>query len=187
MTSAPTRSTGTPPRRGRKGAALALAGASAAVLLTATLSAGSAHAAPAVPWPLLSGSGLCLDVMDAYTANLTPVQVYPCNGTAAQNWSVIEAGSTVRDFGKCLDIQGGGTANATKVDLYDCNGTGAQVWIPRADGTFYNPQSNKCLDNPSGSAAPVRQQIWDCNGSANQKWQLGLGHLRTDAYYRAVS
>ena len=97
--------------------------------------------------PITGYGGLCVDVRGANTANYTPVQVYTCNGTSAQQWTVVQAGSTLHALGKCLDITGGGTADGTTVDLYDCNNTGAQVFIPQSNGTLYNPQSGKCLDD----------------------------------------
>jgi len=121
---------------------------------------------------LVNANGMCLDNNAQSTANGNKVQIWGCNGTVAQRWTFIEAGTTLRVQGKCLDIAGGGTANGTKVQLYDCNSTGAQVWIPR-DGGYYNPASNRCLDNPGAStAAGTQVQIWDCNGSAAQKWRL---------------
>jgi beta-glucanase (GH16 family) len=117
--------------------------------------------------------GLCLDDRSSSTANFNPVQIYTCNGTAAQQWTVVQAGSTLHVLGKCLDVNGGGTANGTTVDLYDCNNTAAQVFIPQSNGSLYNPQSNKCLDDPASSTTPGTQvQIWDCNGGANQVWHL---------------
>jgi hypothetical protein len=117
--------------------------------------------------------GLCVDVRGASTANFTPVQVYTCNGTPAQQWTVVQAGSTLQALGKCLDINGGGTADGTTVDLYDCNNTAAQVFIPQSNGSLYNPQSNKCLDDTNWSTTPGTQlQIWDCSGNANQQWSL---------------
>jgi len=117
--------------------------------------------------------GLCLDDNAASTANGTPIQIYTCNGTVAQQWTFVQAGTTLHVLGKCMDITGGGTANGTKVQLYDCNNTGAQVWIPQSNGTLYNPQSNKCLDDPAYSTTPGTQvQIWDCAGTANQVWHL---------------
>jgi ricin-type beta-trefoil lectin protein len=117
--------------------------------------------------------GLCLDVRGANSADFTPVQVYTCNGTNAQQWTVVEAGSTLRALGKCLDINGGGTADGTTVDLYTCNNTAAQVFIPQSNGSLYNPQSNKCLDDTGWSTTPGTQvQIWDCTGNANQHWSL---------------
>jgi hypothetical protein len=123
--------------------------------------------------PITGYAGLCVDVRGANSANFTPVQVYTCNGTNAQQWTVVQAGSTLHALGKCMDINAGGTANGTTVDLYDCNNTAAQVFIPQSNGSLYNPQSNKCLDDTSFSTTPGTQlQIWDCTGNANQKWNL---------------
>jgi hypothetical protein len=118
-------------------------------------------------------AGLCLDDRSSNTANFNPIQIYTCNGTGAQQWTVVQAGSTLHVLGKCLDINGGGTANGTTVDLYDCNNTGAQVWIPQSNGSLYNPQSNRCLDDTGWSTTPGTQvEIWDCTGNANQRWVL---------------
>ncbi|WP_433891555.1 ricin-type beta-trefoil lectin domain protein [Streptomyces sp. CA-111067] len=117
--------------------------------------------------------GLCLDDRAASTANFNPVQVYTCNGTAAQQWSVVQAGSTLHVLGKCLDVANGGTGNGTPVDLYDCNNTGSQVWIPQSNGSLYNPQSNRCLDDTGWSTtAGTQVELWDCTGGANQVWHL---------------
>jgi hypothetical protein len=117
--------------------------------------------------------GMCVDVRGANSANFTPVQIYTCNGSSAQQWTVVQAGSTLHALGKCLDINGGGTADGTTVDLYDCNNTAAQVFIPQSNGSLYNPQSNKCLDDPNWSTTPGTQlQIWDCTGGTNQVWKL---------------
>lgn len=116
--------------------------------------------------------GLCLDDRASSTVNLNPVQVFTCNGTGAQQWTVPGDG-TLRVLGKCLDVNGGGTANGTRVDLFDCNGTGAQVWQPQSNGSLRNPQSGKCLDDTNFSTTPGTQsQIWDCTGNTNQVWQL---------------
>jgi Ricin-type beta-trefoil lectin domain/Glycosyl hydrolases family 16 len=123
--------------------------------------------------PIVGYGGLCVDVRGANSANFTPVQVYTCNGTNAQQWTVVQAGSTLQALGKCMDINSGGTADGTTVDLYSCNATAAQVFIPQSNGSLYNPQSNKCLDDPNFSTTPGTQlQIWDCNGGANQHWSL---------------
>jgi hypothetical protein len=117
--------------------------------------------------------GLCLDDRSSNTANGNPVQIWTCNGTGAQQWTFVQAGSTLHVLGKCLDIAGGGTANGTKVQIWDCNNTGAQVFIPQANGSLYNPQSNRCLDDTAWSTTPGTQvQIWDCTGGANQQWNV---------------
>ena len=136
-------------------------------------SSGSGGGGGSVTGPITGYGGLCIDDRAASTANFNPVQVYTCNGTAAQQWTVVQAGSTLHALGKCMDINGGGTADGTTVDLYDCNGTAAQVFIPQSNGSLYNPQSGKCLDDTNWSTTPGTQlQIWDCTGNANQQWAL---------------
>jgi beta-glucanase (GH16 family) len=116
--------------------------------------------------------GKCVDVAGANTANGTRVQLYDCNGTAAQRWTMGTDG-TVRALGKCLDVSGGGTANGTRVQLWDCNGTGAQRWQYTAGRDLVNPQANKCLDATGFSSANgTPLQIWSCTGGPNQKWTV---------------
>ncbi|MEU8243347.1 glycosyl hydrolase family 18 protein [Actinoplanes missouriensis] len=116
--------------------------------------------------------GKCVDVAGAGSANGTAVQLYDCNATAAQTWTVGSDG-TIRALGKCLDVNAAGTANGSLVQLYDCNGTGAQAWQAAADGTLRNPSSGRCLDAQNNSSANgTRLQIWDCFAGANQRWTL---------------
>jgi chitinase len=117
-------------------------------------------------------SGRCVDVAAASSANGTAIQLYDCNGTAAQTWT-ISTDSTIRALGKCMDIASGSVANGALVQLWDCNGSGAQVWQPQANGNLRNPQSGKCLDAKDlGTANGTRLQIWTCAASGNQFWQL---------------
>jgi cellulose 1,4-beta-cellobiosidase len=116
--------------------------------------------------------GKCADVASASSANGTPVQLYDCNGTTAQQWTVGTDG-TVRALGKCLDVTAAGTANGTPIQLYDCNGTAAQQWASGANSSLRNPVSGRCLDATGNSSANgTRLQIWDCGGSPNQQWTL---------------
>ncbi|WP_433539709.1 carbohydrate-binding protein [Streptosporangium sandarakinum] len=121
--------------------------------------------------PVKGLAGKCLDVAGANPADGTKVQLYTCNNTAAQNWTV--SGQQLKALGKCLDVAGGATTEGTKIQLYTCNNTAAQNWTPQPDGTLKNPQSGKCLDvtgaNPA-DATPVT--LWTCTGAPNQKWTL---------------
>ncbi|WP_199809096.1 ricin-type beta-trefoil lectin domain protein, partial [Streptomyces sp. NRRL WC-3626] len=78
--------------------------------------------------------GKCLDVDNGGTADGTEVQVWTCNSSAAQRWTVSQDGS-LRALGKCLDVSGGGSADGTRIQLWTCNGTGAQKWAAQSDGT----------------------------------------------------
>jgi len=118
-------------------------------------------------------AGKCVDVNGASSANGTAVQLYDCNGSTAQQWTVGSDG-TIRALGKCLDVNAGGTADGTKVQLYDCNGSAAQQWAVSSANDIVNPQANKCLDvTGDNSANGTPLQIWTCSGAANQKWTVG--------------
>ncbi|MER6467870.1 ricin-type beta-trefoil lectin domain protein [Streptomyces collinus] len=118
-------------------------------------------------------AGKCLDVAGANSANGTAVQLYDCNGSTAQQWTLPGDGS-VRALGACLDVTSASTADGAKVQLYDCNGSGAQKWSYDAStGDVVNTAANKCLDVTDNSPANgARAQIWSCTGAANQKWKL---------------
>ncbi|MFD8086466.1 ricin-type beta-trefoil lectin domain protein [Kitasatospora sp. NPDC059722] len=120
--------------------------------------------------------GKCLDVRGSGTANGTPVQIYGCNGTGAQSWTVTNrpdfTGVTLSALGKCLDVSASGTTDGTKVQLWDCNGTEAQRWVQYEGPVLINPQSNKCLDVPGGTTQDGTQlQIYTCNFTTPaQQW-----------------
>jgi len=122
------------------------------------------------------GSGRCLDVQAAGTANSTPVQIYDCNGTGAQKWTRTGDTFVNANSGKCLDVQAAGTANGSLVQIYDCNGTGAQKWTVNPTGEIVNVNSGKCLDvSAQATSNGARLQIWDCNSNhsqANQLWTV---------------
>jgi beta-glucosidase len=131
-------------------------------------------APPAGSGPIVAGVSptLCVDDRAASTANNNPIQIFTCNGSTAQSWTVA-AGNTLQVLGKCMDVTAAGTANSTKVQLFDCNGTGAQVWVPQANGSLLNPASGRCLDDPAATTTISTQlQIFDCNGTAAQRWTL---------------
>jgi glucose/arabinose dehydrogenase len=122
--------------------------------------------------PIRGVASKCVDVAGSATADGTKIQLYTCNGTAAQTWTVTAA--TLRALGKCMDIAGGAVAAGTRVQLWTCNGTGAQTWAGQADGTVRNPQSGRCLESQGGATADGTQLIIaDCNAaSAAQRWTL---------------
>jgi chitinase len=121
--------------------------------------------------PITGYQGLCLDDRSASTALFNPIQVYTCNGTNAQSWTVNSNGS-LTVLGDCLDVAGAGTANGTKVDLYTCNGTGAQSWTHQSNGELVNTNSGKCLDDTGFGGSGTQVQIWACADSSNQQWNI---------------
>jgi glucosylceramidase len=121
--------------------------------------------------PITGLASKCVDVAGASTTNGAAVQLYDCNGSSAQNWTVASDGS-LQALGKCMDVTGASTADGAKVQLYDCNGTAAQKWTV-SNGELVNTGSGKCLDATGNSSANGNQlQIWTCTGATNQKWAL---------------
>ncbi|MFF3056612.1 lectin [Streptomyces sp. NPDC057909] len=118
-------------------------------------------------------AGKCLDVAGGSSADGTAVQLYDCNGSAAQRWTVAADGS-IQALGSCLDVTSASTANGAKVQLYTCNGSSAQRWTYNSStGDVVNTAADKCLDITDQSTANgARAQIWTCTGAANQKWHL---------------
>lgn len=143
-------------------------GAGAAAALLAGLTGSPALGAAAATGQITGLAGKCMDVAAAGSANGTPVQLYDCNGSNAQQWDVGSDGS-IKALGKCLDVTSAGTANGSTVQLWDCNGSTAQRWTVTAAHDIVNPQADKCLDVTGNSSANgTRLQIWTCTGTANR-------------------
>ncbi|MFG1638851.1 ricin-type beta-trefoil lectin domain protein [Amycolatopsis sp. NPDC049252] len=151
---------------------LAAFGALIAAASALVLAPGVAQAATG---PITGIAGKCVDVNAASTANGTAIQLYDCNGSNAQQWTVGSDGS-LQALGKCLDVTSAGTANGTTIQLWDCNGSAAQKWTANAAKNLVNTGSGKCLDATGNSSANgTRLQIWTCATSANQQWTLPSG------------
>ncbi|MFI6264780.1 ricin-type beta-trefoil lectin domain protein [Micromonospora sp. NPDC051006] len=122
--------------------------------------------------PVVGLAGKCLDVAAASSADGTPVQLYNCNGTAAQQWT-FGADGTVRALGKCLDVRDNATANGTRVQIWTCTGAANQRWTATAARDLVSATAGSCLDVLGNSSANgTATQIWSCTGAANQKWTV---------------
>jgi glucosylceramidase len=82
--------------------------------------------------PITGLAGKCADVAGAGIANGTAVQLYDCNGTAAQQWTV-GADGTVRALGEFLYVTGNNSANGTRLQIWICTGGANKKWtVPLA-------------------------------------------------------
>ncbi|MFJ8331803.1 lectin [Streptomyces sp. NPDC094437] len=148
------------------------------IALTAALALTASHftaSPPTTPTAAVAGTvtgldGRCLDVAGANPADGTAVQLYDCNGTTAQQWTVGTDG-TLRALGKCLDVTDFSVADGAKAQLWTCAGTPNQQWTVTAAQDIVNPAADKCLDvTDNASVNGARAQLWTCGGTANQKW-----------------
>ncbi|KAJ3573902.1 hypothetical protein NP233_g2130 [Leucocoprinus birnbaumii] len=124
--------------------------------------------------PLSSMTNKCLDVRGNVRANGTPVQIYDCNGTPAQQW-IFNANETAIRLANspfCLDA-GSNPANGTPMKIWQCfPNLPAQEWFFTADSRIALFNQGFCLDTPSGNLVNSNiVQIWQCvDGNANQVW-----------------
>jgi hypothetical protein len=129
---------------------------------------------PAAPTgPIVAGddTAKCVDDNADSATQGTHVQMWDCNGSAAQNWTIATDG-TIRINGECMDITGASTASGALVQEWACNGGANQQW-QAVNGTLVNPVSGKCLDDPGFTTSNGTQlELWACNGGSNQQWQL---------------
>ncbi|MEU9305781.1 ricin-type beta-trefoil lectin domain protein [Streptomyces sp. NPDC048269] len=112
----------------------------------------------------------CLDVKGGKAVNGTQIQLYTCNGSAAQSWIVGKDG-TFRAFGKCLDNARNASTDGNKISLYDCNGSAAQRWSVNAKGQIVHMASGKVLDVTGGATANgTVVQLYTANTNKRQVW-----------------
>ncbi|MFJ8104203.1 ricin-type beta-trefoil lectin domain protein [Streptomyces sp. NPDC096132] len=124
----------------------------------------------------------CLDVAGGKKDNGTAVQIYTCNGSAAQKWQVRSGALVNVNSGKCLDVKGSGTANGTVVQIYTCNGSAAQTWEYNTHATtrLFHPGTANCFDLATYDKGRDGR-MWDCTGKDPQKFDIvPSGHNGTD-------
>lgn len=131
---------------------------------------GSGGGTPTGPVTSAVNGAKCVDDFGASTTAGAKVDLWDCNRSSAQQWTL--TAGTLRVNGLCLDVTGAGTANGTLVGLWTCNGGANQQW-QSSNGTLLNPASGKCLDDPGFNVTNGTQlDIWACDGGANQRWNL---------------
>lgn len=142
---------------------------------TDSTAAGGNSAALQLPLKNSAGYHMCLDNNGFSSVNGNKIDVWQCNGSAAQTWTV--SGNythQIMNNGKCLSVAGNGTVDGTAITLYSCNGSSGQQWSLTSGGTpttLVNPHSGKCLDDRGFSTTNGTQaEIYTCNGGANQLW-----------------
>jgi Ricin-type beta-trefoil lectin domain/CHAP domain len=111
--------------------------------------------------------GACLDLR--HDDPSAPVQIWNCNNSAAQRWSV---GSLhIRHTNnQCLGVNNDATSANAPITVSDCSDAPGQVWLAEQSG-FRNPHSGMCLAAPD-SAMGVQLVIASCRslGQANEAW-----------------
>jgi hypothetical protein len=116
-------------------------------------------------------SRACLDTNGGDFANGTKEQIWTCNDSSGQGWTLSGGTLTVDGGAYCLDVFNNQTADGATVDLWHCNGGQNQRWSVNSNGTITGIQSGKCLDVTGQATANGTQvELWTCNGGQNQQW-----------------
>jgi endo-1,4-beta-xylanase len=114
------------------------------------------------------GSGRCMDVNGANSANGSQMVIWDCHTNANQQFT--QSGRALQVMGKCLDAPQNAAAG-TRVQIWDCSGGANQQWVFNGNGTISNSQTGLCLDVNGGSTANGSAVIvWSCHGGVNQRW-----------------
>jgi hypothetical protein len=125
-------------------------------------------------------TGYCLDDHANNKLSGAPVDIWKCNDTAAQVWSV--SGIQIKHDGTdCLAIANDGKAVGTAVVLNNCSDAPGQVWLRDKTG-YENPNSTLCLAS-SGSASGSSLTIESCANISNatETWTPGVPNDNLDA------
>lgn len=128
--------------------------------------------APTVVAVQAATSGRCLDVPGGAAVDGAALQIYDCNGTAAQQWTASASGELRALGSMCLDDPSGGAAG-TAVTVWTCHGGANQQWAPQADGTVRNVATGLCLDvSGAGTENATPVIVHDCHAGDNQRWSV---------------
>jgi actin-like ATPase involved in cell morphogenesis len=175
--------TGTPPPATLIGSPIASTSPSPTASASAKASAKPKPSAAAVsPTPafvatvsvVLGMAGKCLDVANALAVDGREIELYTCNGSPAQSWT-LAADRTFRALGKCMDAS---TARIPadpenpQVQLRTCKGGSTQTWHA-VNGTIVNPATKLCLgvigNNPVDRATLF---LGSCRNDGGQLWTI---------------
>jgi hypothetical protein len=116
--------------------------------------------------PIRGQNGLCLDLTGALAFDDNHIQVFTCNSTNAQTWTLATDG-TLRVMGKCALTVGDDT-----VHIVSCDARTTAQW-QASNSTLVNAANGKCLTDPSGGRTSGTAVIVSaCGGSASQRWSL---------------
>ncbi|KAF4573643.1 hypothetical protein EYR36_008161 [Pleurotus pulmonarius] len=118
----------------------------------------------------------CLDVRGNVQSNGTAVQIFDCNGSAAQSW-LISPGSTkvqLANTNFCLDA-GPNPENGIGMKIFECfDNLPAQQWFLTDNNRIALENQGLCLDLTDGILTNGNQvQTWQCtDNDNNQAWVL---------------
>jgi chitinase len=122
-----------------------------------------------------NNSGLCLSVTGAGTSAGTTADIYTCNGSVSENWTVNSSGTiTGNNSGLCLSTSGNSSALKATADINTCDGDSYEKWTVESDGNIVNGASGLCLSVTGAATANyATADLYTCNSSVSEYWTVG--------------
>jgi hypothetical protein len=124
------------------------------------------------------GGGKCIDVPNSQFRAGMRLQMWDCNETPAQIFSLDALNNQLMMGDLCVDAGGGRGQPNDPIQLAQCNGGPNQAWKTEANGDSIKlvGMNSLCIDIVDGSKAnnaPLK--LWRCHGGPNQSWVLRAG------------
>ena len=141
----------------------------------ATASTAKAAAATAASGTITgNNSGLCLSVTGASTSAGATADLYTCNGSVSENWTVESNGTIVgNNSGLCLSATGNSSALKNTADINTCDGDAYEQWTVGSNGTIVEGASGLCLSVTGASTAVyATTDLYTCNSSVSEFWTV---------------
>ncbi len=117
-------------------------------------------------------SGKCLSVTGGSTTVGAAADIYTCDGTASENWTLRSDGAVVGGAsGDCLQGTDSATGLKAGVQIEPCSGATDQQWTVTPGGTLVGVASGLCLSVSGASTADgATADTYPCNGSGSEGW-----------------
>jgi hypothetical protein len=142
------------------------------------------------PWtgPIKLSQG-CIDLYSNIHSAGAEVDLWDCNGTAAQQLT-FGASSSLRlgpaNSAWCLGAHAGHTSPGTRIELYPCDGSPGQVFRWGSANRIVNPAAGLCVQPLHGSSAigtvlvlarcsTAEFQRWDASGLVAHRGEMSSG------------
>jgi GH25 family lysozyme M1 (1,4-beta-N-acetylmuramidase) len=141
---------------------------------TVTAATGSGPAGPV----RFGVGGKCLNDVGNKSANGTAIDLWTCNGSAAQQWTVASDRS-LRIHGKCLSVSGSAKTSGAKEVLQPCSAYASQQWTVSTGAHLVNGTAGLCLSGSASGANGSRVWLGQCATGASRAWTLPAGPVRS--------
>jgi predicted chitinase len=106
-----------------------------------------------------------MDVAGGGTADGTRVQLYDCNGTAAQKWVYTAGRDLVNpNANKCLDLTGVSSADFTVTQIWTCTGGVNQKWVVPGGDAPADPGAFPVTESQFAQMFPSRNGFYTYGG-----------------------